>query len=79
MSGWAGQSERIYLVRTDAFEPAPEWTAEQLAAEGVAGQRWWTPEELAAPGTTFSPRRLPELLRDLRASGPPPEPLDVGV
>jgi TDG/mug DNA glycosylase family protein len=79
MSGWAGQSERIYLVRTDAFEPAPEWTAEQLAAEGVAGQRWWTAEELEAPATIFSPRRLPQLLADLRASGPPPEPLDVGV
>src|SRR3954463_11489885 len=27
MPGWGGQSERIYLVRTAGFEPAPEWTA----------------------------------------------------
>jgi TDG/mug DNA glycosylase family protein len=79
MTGWGGQSERIYLARTDAFEPVPEWTAEQLAGEGMAGQRWWTPEELEAPGTIFAPRRLPELLRDLLENGPPPGPVDVGV
>jgi G:T/U-mismatch repair DNA glycosylase/ADP-ribose pyrophosphatase YjhB (NUDIX family) len=77
--GWGGQSERIYLVRTHAFEPVPEWSAEQLATEGIAGQGWWTPEELEAPGTIFAPRRLLELLRDLLNDGPPPEPVDVGV
>ena len=79
MAGWGGQSERIHLVRTEAFEPAPEWTAEQLVGEGIHGQRWWTPKELEAPGTIFAPRRLPELLRDLLRDGPPPEPVDVGV
>ena len=79
MPGWGGQSERIYLVRTAAFEPAPEWSAEQLASEGIAGQRWWTREELEAPGAVFAPRRLPELLRDLLEHGPRPEPIDVGV
>jgi G:T/U-mismatch repair DNA glycosylase/ADP-ribose pyrophosphatase YjhB (NUDIX family) len=77
--GWGGQSERIYLVRTDAFEPAPEWTAEQLAIEGIAGQRWWTQAELEAPGTIFAPRRLPQLLRDLLRHPPPRGPVDVGV
>jgi G:T/U-mismatch repair DNA glycosylase/8-oxo-dGTP pyrophosphatase MutT (NUDIX family) len=77
--GWGGQSEQIYLVRTEAFEPAPEWSDEQLAAEGIRGQRWWTSEELEAPGTIFAPRRLPELRRDLLRDGPPPEPVDVGV
>jgi TDG/mug DNA glycosylase family protein len=79
MPGWGGQSERIHLVRTDAFEPAPEWTVEQLAAEGIAGQRWWTLEDLEAPGTIFAPRHLPEFLRDLLQDGPPSEPVDVGV
>jgi G:T/U-mismatch repair DNA glycosylase/ADP-ribose pyrophosphatase YjhB (NUDIX family) len=79
MAGWGGQSERLYLVRTEAFEPAPEWTAEQLAGEGVTGQQWWTPQELEAPGTIFAPRRLPGLVRDLLRSGPPPQPIDVGV
>jgi TDG/mug DNA glycosylase family protein len=79
MARWGGQSERVYLVRTEAFEPAPDWTPEQLAGEGVVEQRWWTHEELERPGTIFSPRRLPELLRDLLENGPPPETVDVGV
>ena len=79
MAGWGGQAEQQYLVRTTAFEPAPEWTAEELRAEGIAGQRWWTLEELEASDAIFSPRRLPELVRDLIENGPPPEPRDVGV
>src|SRR3712207_1500140 len=38
MPGWAGQHERIYLVRTERFEPAPEFTAEALAQEWMTGQ-----------------------------------------
>jgi TDG/mug DNA glycosylase family protein len=79
MEGWGGQTERHYLVPTRAFEPAPEWSAEALAAEGVAGQRWWTPAELEASSEIFAPRRLPELLARLRVNGLPPEPVDVGV
>ena len=76
---WGGQSERIYLVRTDRFEPAPEWTAEELAAEGVVEQRWWTIEEVEASRELFAPTRLPQLLRELVEHGAPAEPVDVGV
>ena len=79
MTGWGGQAERLCLVRTAAFEPAPEWTAAQLEAEGIAEQRWWTVEELETADAAFSPRRLPALLRELIEHGPPPEPVDVGV
>lgn len=79
MAGWGGQAERQYLVRTARFEPAPEWSADELRAEGIAEQRWWTLEELDASDAIFSPRRLPELVRDLIENGPPLEPLDVGV
>ena len=79
MAGWAGQEERIYLLRTDAFEPAPEWTAEELAMEGIGGRRWFTQAELREPGLVFAPRRLPVLLADLLGHGPPAEPIDVGV
>lgn len=78
-SGWGGQAERHYLLRVPSFEPRPEWTAQELLAEKIVGQRWWTPEELLASGETFAPRRLPELLRDLLQAGLPPEPIDVGV
>jgi G:T/U-mismatch repair DNA glycosylase/ADP-ribose pyrophosphatase YjhB (NUDIX family) len=78
MAGWAGQRERIHLVRTRAFEPAPEWTAEQLASEGIAGQRWFARTELDDPRMIFAPRRLPALLSEL-LDGVPEEPVDVGV
>ena len=76
MPRWAGQVERHYLVRTPPFEPAPRM---DLSEEGVGALRWWTPEELAAADAIFAPRRLPELLRDLLAHGPPAEVLDAGV
>jgi TDG/mug DNA glycosylase family protein len=78
MAGWAGQTEDVYLVRTDAFEPAPEWTPAQLAAEGIGDQRWFTQDELD-PALVYAPRRLPSLLRDVLEHGPPPAPIDVGV
>jgi TDG/mug DNA glycosylase family protein len=79
IAGWSGQTDRIYLVRCDAFEPAPEWSKEQLASEGIAGQRWFTQDELATGERVYAPRQLPELLRDLLANGPLDQPIDVGV
>jgi hypothetical protein len=78
MAGWGGQTERIYLVRTEEFELAPEWTAAQLAAEGIGDQRWYSLDELD-DGVRYSPRRLPQLVRDLVERGAPATPLDVGV
>jgi len=79
MAGWAGQTERTYLVRTQAFEPAPEWTDAQLADEGIGAQRWFSRVELDQPGLTFAPRRLPALYSNLVEHGPPREPLDADV
>jgi 8-oxo-dGTP diphosphatase len=76
---WDGQRERYVLVRVDRFEPAPRFTAEELAAEYVTGMRWWTVAELAASDELFAPRRLPELVAALLRDGPPGEPVDVGV
>jgi hypothetical protein len=41
--------------------------------------RWWTLDELETAETLFAPRRLPLLVRALVETGPPAEPLDVGV
>ena len=76
---WDGQVERFYLVRTEPFELAPLLTAEQLRAESVTDVRWWSAEELQTSGETYAPRRLPELVADLRDFGPPPQPIDAGV
>jgi 8-oxo-dGTP diphosphatase len=80
MSGWDGQTERYYLVRTPAFAIRPGLSTEELRAEGVGALRWWTLEELeAATDASFAPRRLPTLLRELLRDGPGAEPLGVGV
>lgn len=79
MEGWGGQEERIFLVRTGRFDPMPEWTAGQLAAEHIGALRWWEQDELAAADGLFAPRGLPELVRALVERGPPPKPVDVGV
>jgi 8-oxo-dGTP diphosphatase len=77
---WDGQTERIYLLRVDAFELRPALTADELRAEHVHDVRWWSPGELAsASGVVFAPRRLPALLPRLLGGGLPSTPLDVGV
>ncbi len=53
---WDGQVERYYLVRTEAFEPAPGLTWAELNAEHVTDVRWWTLEELEA--STASSHRV---------------------
>jgi 8-oxo-dGTP pyrophosphatase MutT (NUDIX family) len=76
---WDGEVERVYLVRTQAFEPAPAQPWEALRADGMTDIRWWTLPELEAAETRFAPRRLPQLLRELILHGPPAEPVDVGL
>ena len=78
MAGWAGQTERTYLIRTETFEPAPEWSPTKLASEGIGAQAWFAPEDFD-PELSFSPRRLPELVRELLRSGPATEPFDADV
>ncbi len=75
-----GQSDHIHLVRTDAFEPRPLLTWEQLNAEFVFDMRWWTLDEIrAAADVRFVPAALPDVLAALLTDGPPAQPLDVGI
>lgn len=76
---WDGETERVYLVRTQAFEPAPPLSWDELRAEGMTAVRWWTLDELEAAAERFAPRRLPPLLRELIRHGPPAEPVDAGL
>ena len=79
-SDYDGQTETIFLVRVTTSElGTPMLTDEQLRDEFVVDRRWWTLDELRDAATAFAPRRLPDLVADLIASGPPSAPIDVGV
>lgn len=73
-----GQTERIYVVRCAAFDPAPQHTWEQLEDEGMSAIRWWTLGELEATADLVAPSRLVALTRELLAAGLPPTVIDVG-
>lgn len=70
-----GQRERCYLIHAEPFEPVPRL---DLAAEHVTEVRWWTADELRRSPEVFGPRRLPELVAEVLASGAPPVPLELG-
>jgi hypothetical protein len=76
MAGWAGQVERVYLVRAPAFEPAPRM---DLREEGVGALRWWTLDDVDSADAIFAPRRLPALVNELLADGPPAQPVEADV
>ena len=75
---WVHQRERYRLLRVHADDLAALST-DHLRGEDVHEHRWWTADELEQASDEISPRRLPALLRELLAKGPPPEPFDVGV
>jgi 8-oxo-dGTP pyrophosphatase MutT (NUDIX family) len=74
-----GQTERVHLVRTDPFVPAPALGWEALRAEYVDELRWWTLEELETSTERFAPRRLATLVPGIVRDGPPAAPFDSGV
>lgn len=73
-----GQRERVYVVRTAAFDPQPELTWEQLNAEYVFGLQWWRVDDLH-DHLPIAPAALAHHLRTLLRDGPPKQPIDVGV
>jgi len=75
---WDGQREQIHLVRTGAFEPVPRLSWETLRAEHLHEVRWWDITDIT-PGLPFVPADLALHLRELLASGPPKDPVDVGI
>jgi 8-oxo-dGTP pyrophosphatase MutT (NUDIX family) len=48
MSRWDGQHDTFYFIEVDHFEPRPQFTADELRAENLAGMRWWAYDELLA-------------------------------
>ena len=74
-----GQREQIHLVHSDAFEPEPRLSWEQMNAEFVHELRWWTVDEIAASDAHFVPGELHTLLSTLLRDGPPNVPVDVSI
>ncbi len=60
------QNEDYFLLRTDAFEPAPTGHSD-LELQAVLGMRWWTREELRATDEKVYPAELLDVLDRLGA------------
>jgi predicted amidohydrolase/predicted NUDIX family NTP pyrophosphohydrolase len=67
---WMTQRERWALCRTSRFEVDPGRVA-WLRREGIDGLRWWSADELRTAGALTTPRRLAQLLDDLRGGRVP--------
>ena len=75
-----GQTETIFLVHAGSPRLGPALLTEtQLRAEGLVDRAWWSVSQLHATTAVFAPTRLPTLVTDLIASGPPGTPIDVGI
>jgi probable phosphoglycerate mutase len=59
---WHQAVERYFLVRTEAFAPAPEYRTPEEEAH-LLGWRWWSPEAVAASQELIFPEGLEALLR----------------
>lgn len=72
------QSERYYLVPTEAFDP-PRALLDETEADVVEALHWWSLDEIAASDETFVPRALAAHLAPLLDGDVPPAPVDVGI
>jgi 8-oxo-dGTP diphosphatase len=80
-SGLDGLVNDYFLVRASRFEPHGEFSADQIAAEHIAGFRWWQLSEITAytGPDLFSPRDLVTPLTDLLTTALPAEPVTLGL
>lgn len=73
------QHEEYYVVRTPHFEADGARNPARQERELVDGFRWWRLESIRKSDEIFVPRRLAFYLEQILVSGPPAEPIDVGV
>ncbi len=71
------QHEHIYLAYAPHREPTGDLTAAH-AEDRIERWRWWSPADLAAGHEPLWPPQLPELLGEVRRSGVPATPVDLG-
>jgi predicted amidohydrolase len=75
---WMTQSEQWFLARCPRFEVRPDVIA-GLASEHVTDLRWWSVEDLVSAAVVTAPRRLAELVAEVRAGRLPAPHTDLGV
>ncbi len=71
------QHEHIFLAYGPHRDPAGDLAAFH-AADKILQSRWWSPEELSGDCEPLWPPQLPELLAEVRKSGVPATPIDLG-
>ncbi|WP_369382074.1 NUDIX domain-containing protein [Streptomyces sp. cg36] len=71
------QREHVFLASGPRRDPFGD-LADAHARDGIQRGRWWSPGELSGATEPLWPPQLPELLADVRRSGPPAEPVDLG-
>lgn len=76
---WDGQSESVYLVRTERFTPTPLFSSDELERENLFEHKWWTvPELLAYDGPdNLSPPDLASYIHVIIRDGVPMAPFDI--
>jgi len=75
---WMTQHELWFVARCDRFEVRPE-VISSLASEFVTDVRWWSLEDLEVSGVVTAPRRLAELVAQVRSGHIPSPDTDLGV
>ncbi len=76
---WDGQSESVYLIRTERFVPSPTMSQSELLQENLHEHRWWTlPELLAYNGPdNVSPPDIASYLHVIIHDGVPQTPFEI--
>ena len=77
---WDGQSENVYLVRTERFTPAPHFDKAKLQSENLTDHKWWSLDEIeshSVPGEHFAPQGFAEVLRNVIKHGVPETPFSL--
>lgn len=76
---WRGQTETVYMVRTERFDPKPSFTEEQLLAENLHEHRWWSIADMLAyeGDDKFTPRDIASFLHVIVNDGIPAVPFEI--
>lgn len=76
---WRGQTETVYMVRTERFTPTPSFTEEELRAENLHEHRWWSIADMLAydGDDLFTPRDIASFLHVIINDGIPAVPFEI--